>query len=674
MLTITTANGHKLELYPNTKISIEENSPMFTDVGSYSMPLELPPTPGNLFILEHPNRTARKKKFINTIDVSINVGSWQRLAEMQVISAGKNQSIETTLYFKESPFYDKIRDVQLSDVFKDVIRDDYATDTNPVSRWIYHLDKVSCFDIVDDFHVFPICLSIDIHEEAHENNNPNYIYRTSHYTLLNRPDVPISVTEGGRIGTSKSGRKYYMLANDTDVYLKDGEYVKVPEGYGLSPFLKIKYVLQMIFEFVGYSMNDDIATFLPSFEDACLLNNTADAIIKGKIYYDQLVPEVSALDFISFIENTLGCRLYIEENKKLAGFRFWTQVLSEVPKSIDNIVQDHSRINFKLPENIKLVKQKDDSFDIFGGFTTYNELTSKYGTPTYVKDYDFLKGNNFDNDGLYYIRRNNTLYSVVFDKVWQYYDFIAYSYDGLDYYPPNVNYEEKNCQFKAPLVLPDVLFKRKGDRKSLIKSRPEFKENINDYIINNRLSYAEGKNTYRLFEKIPFLNSKRHLNSVLETETTSGNSDEKNAEIQEENDVSLPIIPCFSAGYLEGFKEDISWGSKPYIIDVEELYMIRQGTPFNSNNFGNKLNFDFDFSLLTIFNRFWKEYDELLNTSLHTVNTVVDMRDSELQSMRFDKVISINGQKMLPLSISYEVSDSGIEVVNFTTKITRKYE
>lgn len=675
MLTITTANGHKLELYPNTKISIEENSPMFTDVGSYSMPLELPPTPGNLFILEHPNRTARKKKFINTIDVSINVGSWQRHAEMQIISAGKYQSIETTLYLKESPFYDKIKDVQLVDIFKEIVRDDYSSNSNPVSRWMQHLDRVSCFDIEDDFHVFPICLSIDVHEEPYENNNPDYLYRTNHYTILNRPAVPISISEPGTIGTSKSGRKYYKLANDTDVYLKDGEYVAVPEGYGLSPFLKIEYVLNKIFEHVGYVMNDDIAMFIPSFKHAVLLNNTADAIIKGKIYYEQLVPEVSALEFLSFIENTLGCRLYIQENNNTAGFKFWSKVLSqELPTSIDNLVQDHSRINFKLPENIKLTNQKEDAYDIFGSSKTYNELIDKHGTPKYVKDFDIFKGSNFDKDGLYYVRRNNTLYAVAFDNDWEYYDTVDFSYDGLDYYPANASYEEKDCLFKPPLVLPDVLFKRQSDRKWIITSRPEFKEDINDYIINERLAYKEGKNTYRLFERIPFLNSKRHMNSVLQTETTTEGSDEKNSDVQSEREITLPIIPCFSAGYLEGFIEVLDFGLWTMTIDCMELSMIRQGTPFNSNNFGNKLNFDFDFSLLTIFNRFWKEYDELLNTSLHTVNTVVDMRDSELQSMRFDKVISINGQKMLPLSISYEVSDSGIEVVNFTTKITRKYE
>ena len=113
MIVIKTYNGKLFDLIPGMKLSIEENSPLFSNAGSFSLPLELPATDNNLSILDYPYRTDRRKQFITSINVIVSCGVWMRHARMDVESSSQRSNITCSLFFRESPFYSKLKNRKL---------------------------------------------------------------------------------------------------------------------------------------------------------------------------------------------------------------------------------------------------------------------------------------------------------------------------------------------------------------------------------------------------------------------------------------------------------------------------------------------------------------------------------------------------------------------------------
>ena len=110
------------------------------------------------------------------------------------------------------------------------------------------------------------------------------------------------------------------------------------------------------------------------------------------------------------------------------------------------------------------------------------------------------------------------------------------------------------------------------------------------------------------------------------------------------------------------------------MANLTELNMVRQGTPFKYTNSGNTWNNDFDFSLLTIYNKFWKDYDAVLQSSFHEISGRARLNIADIMNLSFDRPYTITGQKVLLESIQYEISDTGIEVVELRVKTIKAYE
>ena len=81
----------------------------------------MPPTPNNLLLLDWPNKLDRAKKLATRIEVILQAGIYIDNCSMQIVGFSATE-ISVVLLIAETEFYAKARNVQLPDVFKDVVR------------------------------------------------------------------------------------------------------------------------------------------------------------------------------------------------------------------------------------------------------------------------------------------------------------------------------------------------------------------------------------------------------------------------------------------------------------------------------------------------------------------------------------------------------------------------
>lgn len=653
MLKIITESGHTLDLFPNTVISIEENSPMFTDIGAYSMPLSLPPTVGNLTALGFPDRFQRADKFVKTQRVSISVGAYHRVASMHIDSAVFNNSISATLYIRESNFYQKIKDKSLRDLFED-----YTHTTS--YAWYEYCSQVMCGDVSADFHIFPVLLNNgeERTEVVIDTTAVKVEMHWTEYIIANRPNI---INDGAfDRAKDKNQVEYIRLTPSVKLHDAAGNPYFAPESYGTAPYLKFTYVLRQMFAELGYTLVESVFDTDTSFRKLCIVHPVIDACVGDVLRYSQLLPDVDVDTFMRMAENSFGVRFIVDEVHNTITPRFWRDVLLEAPvDDVSPLVEDYGEITYAGNKNIKLTATHDTAESQPLVFDTMQQIVKKYGPyrDSYASDIHFLAAvNNMTlSPGVYLIRNTRTLRWVAqsgsklvsgyVDKYLQ------------DFYPAgsDIPLEEHVLGFALTPLLDVPMAGRTARRASL--------ENVSHMIIWAQDSLQKYYDDLYgdddgLVARLPYVGQVQHLNTVVETvSTTDGVS---STSYTEESDVQPPIYLAFAHGRAHAVS------SQPLIT---KTFFASQDAYSNSGNVvGN-----FDLMPFSLYENFWRLYDDLLNTSFHDYSAQIHLSPLQVSSLRFDKPLIVHGQPALPYSITYELSDSGVQVVDFTLRTIRKY-
>lgn len=664
MLSITTSTGHKLDLFPDTTISIEENSPMFTDIGSYSLPVELPPTPGNLEALDFPDRVQRRARFVKSTRVTLACGPYSRVCRMHIDSAVHRSTISATLYLRESNFYNAIKGVRLQELFEDKVRKDYqpASNTN-ANQWIPYLEKVMCGDVNDDFHIFPVILSIDDREDGEHPNTRTW----KKFLIANRPAYFKSSGSGysSLTNVSQSGVKYYMLAG-TDYELdENGTLIDIaPPGYTVAPYLKLVYVLRYAFSELGYTLKESILDTDYSFTRLCILHPVVDAIVKHEIRYSQLLPDIDFITFIEMVEHSFGVRFVVDESFKTITPCFFKDVLIDDPiADYSSQIEDYPQIAYAESKALRLTAIHESEFSSPVDSETWQLLIKKYGAfRGSVSSAWQLASDITENKvqaGLYLLRYERRL-AHVFRKTdnsntwdWKQVDSYVHDFSPID---SEIILEDKDLNFaitplhSVPIVGHTLRTKISDSSNSWI--------DFTDYIaklLGASYHVASGE-----VASFPFIDKVQNLNTVLETVSVDSDNN-TTVTYTEESDVQAPIYLAFAHGF-----------ENEHFPDPE-----RPKTMFSSqdafDNLGN-IKGTFDLMPLSLYQNFWERYDQLLETSFHDFSARINLTLSQIMSLRFDKPVTVRGSTALPLSLTYSLSHKGVEVVDFTLRIITPYE
>lgn len=663
MISIKTTQGQELNLQVDLHLSIEETSVFDSKQGSYSLPLLLPYTDHNAKVLGLPSNIARKQKFVTSVDVIITAGVWVRHASLQVDESVYNEHIQCTLFLRESPFYSKINDLQLTDVFKGKPADLFpsSTGSSKIRELIQYMESVAVGEFDTDYYIFPVCANIEDKEESETASGGSVTKTWQRFKILNRQGTPDANNEFGAI-RNYDGVPYYVLDARQFEYADNGVSYELPDGYGITPFLKFTYILREIFNHLGYTLSESIFDTDISFKKMCLLNNTIDAIVTGRIDYSQLVPDVSVSEFFEYVENSFGCEFVIDEMHKTATPRFWNDVLTNQTAGVlSKKYEDYPQITYKPAESIKLKVGRDNKENTPINFESFNELFAKYGPPIYKANYkatvNDLVARDVQEGNFFYYFADKFVY-MLFTLGYMGPRYVVEK-DTLDYFEKSdtVALREINTQFETVAMKDIATGGVTGVKADFDVTINVFPKNINEALnayLNKTFTTED-----RLVAKMPFIDSYRHLNSVVQKKEKKG-SKETTVE-EKENEVSLPIMPCFQYGLA---KAD---------ADMPNLEKTFFGTTHRYDNRGTTWG-TFDLTTKSLYERFWQKFDKVIQSSYHEVSGSAQLSITDVMNLKFDKQYLLDNQTVLPTSIQYELSDDGVEVTNLTVKTTKVYE
>ena len=335
MKIINTESGKAYQLFPDTELSVERTNPFLNDYGEQTLPVSLPDSEYNRSMMNHPNKVNRKNK-IAFYDVSIQNGEYFVPSRQAILSVTPDDKIETSFYMNEGSFYSRLENTYMEDVFGE----ETVPGVNDLDSAINFIKSLFRSDN-SEFAVFQVEIS-------------NERFMNVYYN-----------------GT--------LMAESEQKETIDGKEITVPRGFYLSPFLKANFVLKRIFAYFGYTLLDNFFTTTEQFRKMVFINNVADAVVTGKIYYSQLLPNVTCKEMLELFRKKFMCEFITDEVEKTVRIVLFNELLSSQAYS-DYSSKLVDKLSIEYPEEYKqLILESRDSIGSLS-FESIPEMKSKYSS------------------------------------------------------------------------------------------------------------------------------------------------------------------------------------------------------------------------------------------------------------------------------------------------------
>lgn len=344
-------------------------SPIFNERGSQTAPLTLPATPHNRRLLCHPGRIdAAIRRDVR--DGVFADGVFVRRCKINLVGVG-DDGIEISLGTDESLMYAEWADMKLREIPGLPV---YTPEGNDPLGMLISLMNV-CYrrEAELDYHVFPVAVEFD---EPADDAGTDAIPVC---TVLNETYRDDTVRHtGDLIGTMLYSAERTVAVGDS----AKGNTVRVPRGYGITPFLKVGRFLHILFDCYGYSLADNVFDTDPQLKRLVILNNTADAIVTGTLSYADLLPDCTINEFLDSLKAHFGAVFYLDGSSLTARCVLLRDTLSADPDA-DLTALHASRPKLTMNEPKQLVLASKSSYT-YGDTKeeTFENFLSKYGALT----------------------------------------------------------------------------------------------------------------------------------------------------------------------------------------------------------------------------------------------------------------------------------------------------
>lgn len=345
-----------LDIPEDLSFEIEKTSPIFSDQGEQSMPVTLPATEHNLSLLDQPLRVAGRRRYVTTVPAQFQSGVFERSGKL-ILSTFSRKGLSASLAFSESVIYSDYKDTTLKELFKDVIRSDYSTPWD----WADYLIKVYRGAIKDnDFTIFPVFT---------EKSDDSFL-------ILNEPDPDAPMAYPSLIYMARTVK----VGSDEE---------KVPEGYGLTPFLYLRRLVAMFFDIMGYNICKN--AFDDSFFDTVVvLNNNADSICGDALHYADLVPSCTVAEWLEWMEMKFGIYMSIRADGKTVDLMALKDIYNRPADMRISSQNSEDAEEVSIDEPAGLVISSATSIDgAAPAAATLSELAERYGACIRMTDEQF---------------------------------------------------------------------------------------------------------------------------------------------------------------------------------------------------------------------------------------------------------------------------------------------
>jgi len=630
-------NGRYLDLPDDLELNVTHGNPLILEQGTYSLPVLLPGTDNNMKLLQNPPQFDNVYKHVIKWPAYIKQGSFQKKASLNILEAGDD--IDVFFQMNESEMYAKMKETTLSSAFdiKRFPRDlptlpGYPEGMDQIIRYL-ELVKVNNFPN-EDFRLFEVATD---KSEWNLDSDPNHAYDVLQFlneSFRSKDTETIPTTD-----FDLTGLRYTVFRGryPHTVFI-DGQLIEVPKGYGITPFLKLNFMLRRIFEYFGYKLEESIFDTDPELKEIVVLNNTADSIVREVIDYSQLVPSGTVDDFLNNIRQAFGCEFFVSEDNRRVNIKFWNDILSDIRLEKDWTPYLTSRPKKKIvePKTIKLTFKR--SFDYasvpYDTLAKYEQTFGEYGfretIPYNVSGWA---------DGYYLIGDQLRIFEVYTDQDTLQQKKRLHSRPLYDYYQDsdNLEFEERSSDLE---YVPSVSgYAMKGLK-----------------LTNGELSAPP---IYKWLMSNLYIGKRRHMNTVLEKNTSDESGAVQAKEVEETAGTCLPAIVFYR-----------------HKITDKYIGAIGYGTPFHFDDEGNSVG---TLDLIPggkngLFEHFLRILDDVLRNSYQQITVTLNLPEKEIVNFRMDKLICIGHQPLLPELMEYIVKEKDIDVNKVVFRTIRIYK
>ena len=563
------ANGIQYDMDPDTVIDMERPNPFFSEYGEQSLPLTLPDSDHNRAALGYPDLLGNRNKASIRVPITIEDGEYFVNGRQAVLGAERREGITTSFYINEGSFYDKMADTTLRQVFEG----QKVEGLSSVDDCIAFLRQLR--DGQDSrLAIFPIHIKDGSSEGLKQVNRVEWLDTDGYY---------LPQYEGGSLRFYNEFPRKEKVGDQT---------IDLPAGFYLSPFIRVRYLLECVFRHFGYTFVDTDFTRSSFFSSLCFLNNTIDAIVNGYISFSQLVPDCSCADILDVFRKRFCCEFIPDEVHNTVTIRLFNDVLaSRASVDLSAGLVGHPKIDY--PEKYQRVSLSSSDRYTDGSADTFDSIADLLDKYPYAY-YDPV-------DGGYY--RIGYCISPSGYRTWKKMELITASY--LPYQDDDDdNYEKKE------ISVPDAA--------------------VSFTTVAVTRTRADGRITRDLPLQCLFAGQMRTLNSSIKMYA----SIETDLDIKTETEALKPMLAlAFSEeGYTKG-----TVTSRNTSGDRLWDYSLEYNGPDG------------------IFARFYRRYDTLLRNSFHTVTAKLLLTGYQKKTLSsFEKVV-IDSQELMPSNIKFSI-------------------
>jgi len=603
------------DLPANYIIEATRTNPLFSNKGPQTVPISFPATDNNRLLTEHAARLDVAARPSAAMKVIVESGSMQQTG-LLAINTASDKTISANIGYDESEMYASMNKTLLPDL-PDLPFVDHNSSDIEIRRdaMISHLVDVMNETITTDYAIFPVILKKDTTDD-----DQVYLEILNDTFLSTTEEFGTPTPSGGAIGgfRAKENRSIQRVYNNKATPFD------VPKCYGLSPFLRVWKVLELIFNNYGFTLENNPFQEHTQLCRLVVLNNTMDAVITGRLYYKDLMPDVTVEEFLDSLNKKFGMLYFVNSNTRTVHIEFLNDIFD--PSNHDAIdltpykTAAHS-ITYKENKQLKLVPNNE-----------IEETAPKYDT------YEaFLASYNNQFCDHFFGETKNPDYSLFF-QTWL-----------------RIYYWNDQQVFNSYTLLSSDFFS--WDKK-------------------DKIGYEEIKFTdlsLPFYEVLNFFISLESIRLMYLVNYKNNYSDESVDDQKIEKEQSKAKL-AFAFAWGKAGNVGLPTSEK-----YDFAYASQDNRGFNGHFLINPVTGNpYDISLNTqhedgLFKRFWRHYDAWLRHSGHEVNITVKMTEHELSSIKPWQKIMIDNQLFIMEEIRYRIGDPAAKA-DLKLRTLRMYE
>lgn len=354
-MKLYTDNG-ELTLPDDFSFEIIQNSAFFSQDGTTSIPATIPATPADHAKLGWPVRLGRKDRYMNAYPVRLENGIFQKRGTL-VVDSATSRGITGSIALENSDLYSKFKDKQIKDLMADEVDSTY----NTVADWIRYFETIYVLPLNSIYRIFPVAVEKDDELGYQINNEPKL----------------------------EHGQPVVDLVTEAREIREGDEYVAVPEGYGIAPFLLLSQAVKKIINKCGFRITYNCFSSDSRLNKLVLVHNCSDAICSGILHTADLLPSCKVGEFLLWLQKKFNVAVDVNSSTLTAQIVLMESILSGTP-DVDITGKCLDEMTYNYSPSSRVILKSDTSLDgAKPAAETLEELVEKYGSCADVTEAQF---------------------------------------------------------------------------------------------------------------------------------------------------------------------------------------------------------------------------------------------------------------------------------------------